>query len=363
MALTWLTLAGFRSYPQLRWEPSSGVNLLVGPNGVGKTNLLEAVGLLFTAASFRRVPDRVMVAGGGEAASVRGEAVAETRHTVELLIHQMQRRRMLLDGARLSRASDLSRVGRVLVFVPEHLGMVKGGPALRRDWLDETAALLWPVAQADQAEYHKTVRQRNAFLKTRDRDDRITLEVWDQRLSMSGASVMAARARAFREVQTPLSEAVFAIAGVSERVSIDYRSGWGGNLDGTTDVTVWEERLRSALARTRKRDFRVGATTVGLHRDEPVLTLNGSDARLYASQGEQRTLALALRLGAFETVERVAGSRPVLLLDDVFSELDHHRAEALVDWLPPTQIFISAVDESRAPIGGRVWKVSPGSVN
>ena len=363
MALTWLTLAGFRSYPQLRWAPSSGINLLVGPNGVGKTNLLEAVGLLFTASSFRKAPEQAMIASDQKMASVRGEMSAAMPHTVELLLHRRERRRTLLDGGRLARVSDLARVGRVLFFVPEHLGLVKGGPSRRREWLDETAALLWPVAGADQAEYQKGLRQRNAFLKSGDRDDRITLEVWDQRLSMSGARVMAARARAFREVREPLSESVVVLAGMEERISIDYRSDWGADLDDTVEAAVWEERLGEALARVRQRDFRAGATTVGPHRDEPVITLNGFDARLYASQGEQRTLALALRLGAFDAAERVARSRPVLVLDDVFSELDEMRAAALVDWLPDTQTFISAVDESRAPVGGRVWKVAPGSVH
>ena len=362
MALAWLTLAGFRSYSQLRWGPSPSINLLVGPNGVGKTNLLEAVGILFTASSFRGAPDRVLVAAGQQMASVRGETGTATPHTVELLIHRRERRRLLLDGARPSRLSDLARVGRIMVFVPEHLGVVKGGPARRREWLDETASLLWPVARADQMEYQKALRQRNAFLKTGDHEDLMTLEVWDERLSISGARVMAARARAFREVETALSDAVAAIAGMSERISISYRSEWGGDLDATVEASVWEERLQQALLRARVRDFRVRATTVGIHRDEPVLNLNGFDARAYASQGEQRTLALALRLGAFETAEKVAGSPPVLVLDDVFSELDGDRAEALVDWLPATQIFISAVEESRAPIGGKVWRVSPGAV-
>ncbi len=363
MALAWLTLAGFRSYPQLRWGPTSGINLLVGPNGVGKTNLLEAVGYLFTASSFRKAPDQAMVAEGREMASVRGEMGTTTPHTVEMLLHRRERRRVLLDGGRLSRISDLAKAGRMLVFMPEHLELVKGGPARRREWLDETAALLRPVARADQVEYQKALRQRNAFLKSGDWDDSITLEVWDQRLAISGARVMAARARAFEEVRTFLAEAVAAIAGMNEQVSIEYRSEWGGALDAGPDVMAWEERLHTALVRSRTRDFRVGATTVGLHRDEPVVTLNGWDARLYASQGEQRTLALALRLGAYEPAERVAGSQPVLVLDDVFSELDEQRAKALVEWLPSTQIFISAVDEQRAPVGGRVWRVSPGAVS
>lgn len=362
MALAWLTLAGFRSYPQLRWTPSAGVNILVGPNGVGKTNLLEAVGILFTAASFRGASDRVLVSSETETAVVRGETDDDAPHMVELLLHRRERRRLRLNGSRVSRVSELARMGRLLFFLPEHLDLVKGGPALRRTWLDETAALLWPVARADQLDYHKVLRQRNAFLKTGDQADRITLEVWDQRLSLSGARVMAARARAFHEVLNPLSDAVTAIAGLGESIAVDYRSGWGGDLDPAVDRATWEEQLRNALEKGRRRDFLFGATTSGPHRDEPVVTLNAADARLYASQGEQRTLALALRLGAFEAVQHAAGRRPILVLDDVFSELDAARAEALVEWLPVTQTFISAVDERRAPIGGEVWNVSPGNV-
>ncbi len=362
MALTWLALAGFRSYPQLRWGPAPEINLLVGPNGVGKTNLLEAVGFLFTASSFRKASDVAMVAGDREMASVRGEMGADTPHTVEMLLHRRDRRRVLLNGARLSRMTELQKVGRMLAFVPEHLGLVKGGPARRREWLDETAALLRPAAQADQSEYQKALRQRNAFLKSGDRDDLITLEVWDHRTALSGARVMAARARAFCEVRAFLADAVAAIAGIDERISIDYRSAWGGALDAGVEASSWQERLQAALVHSRTTDFRVGATTVGPHRDEPVVTLNGFDARTYASQGEQRTLALALRLGAYQPVEKAAGSRPVLVLDDVFSELDEQRGQALVEWLPATQIFISAVDEQRAPVGGKVWRVSPGKV-
>lgn len=362
MALAWLTLAGFRSYPQLKWGPSEGVNLLVGPNGVGKTNLLEAVGILFTAASFRGAPDRVLVSSGEEAAAVRGETTGSVPHTVELLLQRRGRRRMLLNGSRPARVGDLAAIGRVLVFIPEHLDLVKGGPSLRREWLDDTAALLWPLARADQSDYHRALRQRNAFLKKGDSQDQLTLEVWDQRLVAAGARVMAARARAYRQVAAPVGAAVSTIAGLKESIAIDYRSGWGGGLDAAAEVGLWQQRLAEAVKGARRRDFLVGATTAGPHRDEPVLTLNDEDARLFASQGEQRTLALALRLGAFEAVERVAGSPPVLVLDDVFSELDRDRAQALVQWLPATQIFISAVDHRRTPIGGKVWRVSPGRV-
>lgn len=362
MALAWLALAGFRSYPELQWTPSPGVNLLVGGNGVGKTNLLEAVGIMFTGASFRGAPDRALVAVDRQMAAVRGGTDDAAPHTIELVVHRTERRRLLLNGSRPARLGDLAAAGRVLVFIPEHLELVKGGPARRREWLDETAGLLWPLARADQAEYQKTLRHRNAFLKTGDTGDTVTLEVWDQRLAISGARVMAARARAFHRVVKPVREAVSAIAGLDEPASIDYQSGWGGRLDPAVVTSDWEQSLQKALESRRKRDFLVGATTVGLHRDEPVLTLNHQDARLYASQGEQRTLALALRLGVFAAVEEAAGSSPILVLDDVFSELDRDRGEALVEWLPATQTFISAVDEDRTPIGGDVWQVTPGSL-
>lgn len=362
MALAWLALAGFRSYPELQWTPSAGVNLVVGGNGVGKTNLLEAIGMLFTGASFRGAPDRALVAVGRDMAAVRGGTDDPTPHTIELAVHRTDRRRLLLNGSRPARVSELAGAGRVLVFIPEHLELVKGGPARRRDWLDETAGLLWPRARADQVDYQKTLRHRNAFLKTGDREDRVTLEVWDQRLAISGAMVMAARARAFQQAANPVTRAVAAIAGVNEHMSIDYRSDWGGRLDPTAPTTEWERCLHEALETRHNRDFLVGSTTVGPHRDEPIVTLNHHDARLYASQGEQRTMALALRLGVFGAVEQVAGSRPILVLDDVFSELDRDRAEALVEWLPATQTFISAVEEKKTPIGGDVWRVTPGSL-
>lgn len=360
MALAWLALAGFRSYPELMWTPSAGVNLLVGGNGVGKTNLLEAVGMVFTGASFRGAPDRALVAVGRDMAAVRGGTDDAAPHTIELVVHRTERRQLLVNGSRPGRVSDLAGAGRVLVFIPEHLDLVKGGPARRREWLDETAGLLWPLARADQGEYQKTLRHRNAFLKTGDREDRVTLEVWDHRLAISGARVMAARARAFQQVAKSLTRAVSAIAGIEEQMSIDYRSGWGGGLDPSVGTADWELSLQNALERCRKRDFSVGSTTVGLHRDDPILTLNHHDARLYASQGEQRTLAVALRLGVFQAVEESAGSRPILVLDDVFSELDRRRAEALVRWLPATQTFISAVEEGKTPIRGDVWRVTPG---
>ncbi|MYB78988.1 MAG: DNA replication and repair protein RecF [Acidimicrobiia bacterium] len=362
MALAWLALAGFRSYQELQWAPSPGVNLVIGGNGVGKTNLLEAVGMLFTGASFRGAPDRALVASGRDMAAVRGATDQAAPHTIEMVVHRTERRRLLLNGSRPGRLSDLAEAGRVLVFIPEHLELVKGGPGRRRDWLDETAGLLWPLSRADQAEYQKTLRHRNAFLKTGDRDDRVTLEVWDHRLALSGARVMAARARAFHEVANAVAGAVSAIAGMGERISIDYRSDWGGALDTTVPPAEWERCMQKALEACRNRDFLVGSTTVGLHRDEPILTLNQHDARLYASQGEQRTLALAFRLGVFGAVEDVAGSRPILVLDDVFSELDRDRAEALVEWLPATQTFISAVEEEKTPISGDVWRVTPGCV-
>lgn len=362
MALAWLALGGFRSYPELRWTPSSGNNLIVGPNGVGKTNLLEAVGVIFTSSSFRGAPDRALISSERDLAAIRGETDHDAPYTVELVLHRRERRRLLLNGSRLSRMGDLANIGRLLVFIPEHLELIKRGPARRREWLDETAALLWPVARADQSDYQRALRQRNAFLKAGDQTDRFTMEVWDERLSASGARLMAARARACHAVLEPLSVAIEAIAGMGERIALDYRSRWGGSLDSTVEVATWEERLRTALEGSRRRDFLVGATTTGLHRDEPVVTLNDHDARLYASQGEQRTLALALRLGAFHAVEEAAGSRPILILDDVFSELDEDRAQALVEWLPTTQTFISAVGEGRAPIGGEVWRVSPGRV-
>ncbi len=362
MRLDWVALEGFRSYEALEWHPVDGPNVLVGPNGAGKTNLVEAIAYLGVLRSVRGAPDEALIGEGRDRAVLRGGfTTEESTVLVEIELVRRGRRRVLLDHSRPRRLADVSERVKVVTFIPEDLDVVKRGPSHRRQVLDDAAVLLWPAAQLDLAEYERALRQRNAFLRRRE-DDPVTLGVWDRRLSQAGAKVMARRARA-GELLVPETERFYrAVAGEETEVEMTYRSSWGGRLDPQVVPSVWEELLLRALGESRAVDLERGVTTVGPHRDEPGFTIDGRDARHQGSQGEQRALALALRLGLHAAVRDHTGRVPVLVLDDVFSELDPDRSTRLAAALPPGQVFITTAHPEEVPVAGRWWRVEGGNV-
>ena len=358
--LEWIELGDFRSYGGLRWEPSPGVNVLVARNAAGKTNLLEAIGYLSTLRSFRKVPDSVLIRMGAERAVVRGEVVAANSSTlIEVELPSGGRRRAQVNRGRLGRLADLLGKVRSVVFLPDDLDLVKRGPAQRRDLLDTIAVQLWPGAYGDQKEYERALRQRNVLLKQMGRwADPVSLEVWDERLAAAGARMMARRTAAVAAVEPQASAFYQELSGERTRVSVAYRSGWGAEQVG--ELRGWERALREALEAARPKDLERRVSTVGPHRDDVVLLLDRRDARLRASQGEQRTLTLALRLAAHRAVQETISDEPLLLLDDVFSELDRHRARALAGFLPNAQTFITTAREEDVPVEGRNWRLTGG---
>lgn len=359
MHLTWIALAGFRSYDRLEWRPDPGVNLLVGANGAGKTNLLEAIGYLASLRSFRGAPDEALVHHEHDAAVVRGEVASDdVTSLIEVEVRRGRPRRALVNGQRLARTADLLGHVRAVSFLPEDLDIVKRGPAHRRDFLDGVAVQLMPAAHLDQAEFDRSLRQRNAFLKQGAGDD-VTLSVWDERLAMAGGKVMARRARAAEALEQAVRTAYSAISRSPAEVSFRYLSTWGADLDASVSAGVLAERLSDALVGARKIDRERRITTVGPHRDEPVVVIDGHDLRHHGSQGEQRTTALALRLATHLAVTDQVRATPLLLLDDVFSELDPDRAAALAEALPDTQTLITTADRGDVPIDGAVWPVQP----
>ncbi|MFO7292090.1 MAG: DNA replication/repair protein RecF [Actinomycetes bacterium] len=364
MHVAWLELTDFRSYRRLEWRPDPGVNLLIGPNGAGKTNALEAVGYLATLRSFRGVGDealvndeaeRAYVRGGVDRGGDRGEAL------IEVEVPRRGPRRAQLDRQRLRRISDLVEIIRVVTFLPEDLDLVKRGPARRRDLLDEAAVQLRPAAALDFAEYDRAVRQRNAFLKM-GAPDEVTLSVWDERMSQAGGKVMARRAAVMTELAPYMEDAYRAISGSSSILAFSYSSEWGGSPDPTIGAAEHARVLAEAIAASRRQDMERRVSTVGPHRDDPALLLDGHDVRVHGSQGEQRSTALAVRLAVHRAVTERTGAPPLLLLDDVFSELDEGRAERLAAALPPAQTLISSARPEDVPIRGRRWDVSDGKL-
>jgi DNA replication and repair protein RecF len=359
MKLDWLELTAFRSYEKVRVEPSAEVNVFVGLNGSGKTNLLEAVAYLSKMRSFRGAADELLVAQGSEEAIVRGEVTrADGVSRIEIAIGST--RRVMVNGRRPGRFSDILDHMRVSTFLPDDLDIVKRGPSYRREFLDDTALQLWPGFSGDLRDFDRALRQRNALLKSY-RPDRFTLQVWDDRLSRVGARLMERRARAARLLLDRVESVYRRISGTESHIQLDYQSEWGGAIE-EVEVEELRERFKESLEQRHGADLERRQTSVGPHRDDPVLMLDGLPARLAASQGEQRSLVLSLRLAAHEAVTDAVGQMPILLLDDVFSELDASRTAALAAALPPAQTFITTARIEDVPVSGRRWDVSDGDI-
>ena len=345
MRLVRLWLTSFRNYADAALEPApDGLTLIVGANGQGKTNLLEAVTYLATLRSFRGVPDEALVSAGDEHAAVRAEVERDGR--VLLLEAELRtggRNRFQVNRQPLRRSRDLLGALRVSVFSPDDLALVKGGPAERRRFLDDALVALHPRNDALQAEVDRVLRQRTTLLKQAGgrltAETEATLDVWDAKLADAGARLADARADAAAGLEPGAGKAYGQLAGGVSSVEVCY-------------VRSWEGSLIDALAQARPEDVRRATTTVGPHRDELRLAVGGLPARTHASQGEQRSLAVALRLAAHGMVEEATGSTPVLLLDDVFSELDGGRSEALVANLPTGQALLTTA--GAAPPGAVV---------
>ncbi len=362
MHLSWLELREFRPYESLRFEPTEGVNILVGDNGAGKTSILEAIGYAGMMRSFRGVPDVALVREGADAAVVRagiGGGATETK--VECELPTEGRRTVLINGKKPKRLRDVLLTVPIVAFVPDDLDVIKRGPAVRREYLDDLASRLWPQAGQDLTEYERSVRQRNALLKQEGRyTDPVTLDVWDQRLADAGAKVLLHRRTLAVALQEPLQSA-YSVVGGEGTLTWAYRSTWGSENAGSFEEL--RESLMSTLLAKRAKDMEVRTTTVGPHRDEPNLLLDGRPTRTRTSQGEQRTAALALRIGAYRIIEEVRDHKPILLLDDVFSELDSERAHRVVSLIESGQVFVTTARDDEVPIRGRRWSVKDGSVS
>jgi DNA replication and repair protein RecF len=336
-----LELRDFRRYEHCAIDLGPGVTVIEGLNGAGKTTLLEAAAWVALGRSFRSVGDAALVRAGAEHAVIRAQVDDEgRRQTLDAELRAGARNRVLVNGHPLARSRDRLELLRVTIFAPDDLALVKGGPALRRDYLDDLLVALAPRYEAARTDYERVLRHRNALLKggARGPDADSTLDVFDDQLVRAGAEIVRGRCRLVERLAPGINAAYEHLAGRPASIAGPYEAEWapdGVDLD-TADVT-----LRDALARLRPRERERGLTLAGPHRDEWRMLLDGLETRSHASQGEQRCLALALRLAGHEVCRATLGSAPVLLLDDVFSELDPRRAVALATALPPGQTLIT----------------------
>ncbi len=333
MFVSRLQLHDFRSYGDVELEFGPGLTVITGDNGAGKTNLLEAVSYLSSARSFRGAPTEALVRMGCARGFVRADAVSSGRNLLlEAELVPGGRSRMLLNKQPLRSGIDRRDALAVTVFSPDDLVIIKGGPGERRVVIDRLLEALHPRNVAMLADLDKILRQRNALLKQSggrlSPEVGFTLDVWDAKLASVGTAVVRARSEVLEEL-SPLFQAAYDdIADRGSAVSLTYRCSFDGPLD-------------TALISGRADDVRRSLSLVGPHRDEVDVRIGARPSRTHASQGEQRTLALALQLAGHRLLTERLEAAPILLLDDVFSELDPQRSNALIRSLPTGQTLLA----------------------
>ena len=352
-----LELVDFRNYSHATFDLTAGITCVIGQNGQGKTNLAEALAYLSGLSSFRQVHSDALIRVGADQAIIRAAIVDDDGRTslVEVEIARTGRGRIQVNRQRLQRTRDLLGTVRTSVFSPDDLALIKGGPAERRRLLDDALVSLAAKNDALRLEVDRVLKQRNTLLRQcggrLDDEVAATLDVWDARFVDVGERLGHGRAVLVQRLQPFVNEAYTQLAGGSHNVVSIYNPIWR------------QQGLATALSEARSDDIRRGVSTVGPHRDELDLFINDLPARTHASQGEQRTLALSLRLGTHRLVTEHVGSSPILILDDVLSELDDDRATALLRELPAGQVVIttaSPLPDEASP--DRVLRIHNGTV-
>ncbi|WP_022908888.1 DNA replication/repair protein RecF [Aestuariimicrobium kwangyangense] len=374
-----LSLADFRSYTSAEVPLAPGVTVFVGANGQGKTNLVEAVEYLSRLGSHRVSSDAPLVRLDAEQAIVRGRVKAGPADGRSLLleveINPGRANRARINKAPLARTRELLGVLRTVVFSPEDLAIVKGDPSDRRAFIDAVVTTRWPRMAGVRADYDRVVKQRNSLLKAMsgrslhqaDAEAVATLEIWDDQVATIGAELLLARLDTLAELMPIATEAYADIAPQNNVVTADYKTALDLSRPEGVDVLTRDnlaDRLRQAMAERRRDEIARGVSLVGPHRDDVVFNIGRLPAKGYASHGESWSLALALRLGTFGLLQ-ADGIEPVLVLDDVFAELDATRRERLAESvLRAEQVLVTAAVGADVPeaLAGRRFRVRHGLV-
>ena len=382
MHLTRLALTDFRSYPSVDLALGPGVTIFSGPNGEGKTNLVEAVGYVATLASHRVAHDAPLIRQGAERAIIRANvrgAVSDT--LVEIELNPGRANRVRLNRAPVTKPREVLGLLRTVLFAPEDLTLVKGDPGERRRFLDDLLVAMAPRYAAVRADYDRVVKQRTALLKsagpkggprgTRQSREAVmaTLDVWDAHLARTGAELIVAREHLVAALRPPVENSYAAVAGGGRGpAALEYRRSFGSDepheeATHGERVRAAEQALREALLEVRASELDRGVCLAGPHRDELELSVRDLPARGYASHGESWSLALALRLASFDLL-RSGREDPVLILDDVFAELDAGRRNRLATLVADAeQVLITAAVPEDVPsiLTGARFSVSAGT--
>lgn len=357
MIIKSLELNDYRNYEKLSIKFDKGINILYGDNAQGKTNILEAIYLCSTTKSHRGNKDKEIIRFGFEESHIRALFNKnEVDYQVDIHLRNEKSKGIAVNGVKLKKAVELLGLANVIIFSPEDLSIIKNGPSDRRRFVDSELCQLDKVYLYNLTNYNKIVNQRNNLLKDilMHPELRDTLDVWDSQLVSIGTKVIERRKLFIDQLNNVIGDIHKNISGDKENLEILY--------EPNIDIEGYEEKL----VRHREKDIRYKLTSVGPHRDDFIFNINGMDTKKYGSQGQQRTVALSLKLAEIRLVESLSGNTPILLLDDVLSELDSNRQNFLLNSIKNIQTIITCtgLDEfinSRIELN-KVFKIMDGTV-
>ena len=343
MNLTRIACSHFRNLQQVELAVSPGISLFWGENGQGKTNLMEAVWMLTGAKSFRGSGEKQLIAFGSERAAVEGSFFSQGREQ-QIRREFGGKKQIALNFVPQPSAAALAGVFCCVVFSPSHLSLVQDGPEKRRRFLDTLLCQLYPGCIQLLLDYKKAVEQRNALLRDLPYHSDLApmLDVFDQMTAAAGAQLTVQRGKMVEKLAVAAENIYKELTKEKEKLLVKYQPGFGGEI--TENIPSLTEQYLACLVKSRQEDIRYGYTTVGCHRDDLSYLVDGKAARLYASQGQQRSCVLATKLAECEIIAKVTGEEPVMILDDVLSELDPSRQRYILEQLDNRQVFITCCD-------------------
>ncbi len=341
-----LKLINFRTYKSLSFLPSEGLTVITGENAQGKTNVLEALFMCAFGRSHRTSKDNDLIAWGTENEMGGGCYIGlelhsrSGSHNIEIKMRPGEKKKIFIDRAQAERTGELMGMLNVVMFAPEDLSIIKEGPAERRRFLDMEISQLKPSYYCNLQRYNSVLKQRNALLKDGGLDRAKQLFMWNEQLAMCGAKIMQDRLE-FMDILSGIScELHKNISSSKETLDVFY-SPSVGFADDMGDIIKVKEKIITALERAEETDLIRCYTSVGPHRDDITVKINGTDVRAFGSQGQKRTAALSLKLSELELIKRISLEKPVLLLDDVLSELDDMRQRFLLESVSGCQCILT----------------------
>lgn len=359
-----ISIRNFRNIEEAEVEFDQGVNILYGDNAQGKTNLLEAIGFTALGKSFRTSHEEEMIRFGQETAEISMDYTDSVRRqNITVRMMKGRRRRIEQNKVKVGRLSDIVGAFRTVLFCPEHLSLIKEGPGERRNYLDIAISQLYPVYLRSLQRYNQILKQRNQLIRRAEEDRKTfhdTIEFWSSQLAQEAAVIARYRVQYLERAREHIVASFSEMTGEREIPEAVYAGSSHREPNDYLDVKETEHTYYELLMSHHDREIGAGSTLWGIHKDDIEIRINGKEARAYASQGQQRSLALAMKLAEGEVCDAITGEKPVFLFDDVFSELDASRRAYLSGKIRDRQVIITTCEPSGIA-GGRMIRVKDGT--